>query len=593
DRRARHRVLATAITYSTNFTTILESNSAPPGLAHLYSDFYLSRSDYRYARPSVNSSEPVVMYMNVSLTQIMDVDEKNQLIKLNMWIVQEWKDPFFEWNPAEYGDADHMLLPPDALWTPDIVLYSNTGGDWDLSQSATKLKVYHDGRVVWKPPVIYESSCDINVEFFPFDTQECRLKMGTWTYHGLLIDLRHLAQKTEDERVKRTSFDNCEADINYAADLSEYVENTEWDLLQVSATRNIAFYACCPEPYLDITFFIRFRRQPVFYGTNLICPCMAISFLTVFVFYLPSDSQEKITLSISILIALTVFILLVFELTPPTSLVVPLITKYLLFTMILVSLSILVSTVVLNVRYRSPDANRVPLWAKRLFMHTLPTSLVVPLITKYLLFTMILVSLSILVSTVVLNVRYRSPDANRVPLWAKRLFMHTLPRAALLDRVDDLQKQEQQRLRTRLQREGDASCGDSESDSDEQSNDDGYFEGSVEAGRYGSETSSTSNAAINARDIARALRGVRSIARKIRDDIASESSEEEWKYVALVLDRLFLYCFGLSATVGTFGIFLQAPAIADTAAPMRREFVTEYERNISVVRRCGLAYSSR
>uniref|UniRef100_A0A1I8F1J7 Neur_chan_LBD domain-containing protein n=1 Tax=Macrostomum lignano TaxID=282301 RepID=A0A1I8F1J7_9PLAT len=111
--------------------------------------------------PSVNSSEPVVMYMNVSLTQIMDVDEKNQLIKLNMWIVQEWKDPFFEWNPAEYGDADHMLLPPDAL----------TGGDWDLSQSATKLKVYHDGRVVWKPPVIYESSCDINVEFFPFDTQ--------------------------------------------------------------------------------------------------------------------------------------------------------------------------------------------------------------------------------------------------------------------------------------------------------------------------------------------------------------------------------------------------------------------------------------
>uniref|UniRef100_A0A1I8GQX9 Neur_chan_LBD domain-containing protein n=1 Tax=Macrostomum lignano TaxID=282301 RepID=A0A1I8GQX9_9PLAT len=533
---ARHRVLATAITYSTNFTTILESHSAPPGLAHLYSDFYLSRSDYRYARPSVNSSEPVVMYMNVSLTQIMDVDEKNQLIKLNMWIVQEWKDPFFEWNPAEYGDADHMLLPPDALWTPDIVLYSKRR--LGSEPIATKLKVYHDGRVVWKPPVIYESSCDINVEFFPFDTQECRLKMGTWTYHGLLIDLRHLAQKTEDERVKRTSFDNCEADINYAADLSEYVENTEWDLLQVSATRNIAFYACCPEPYLDITFFIRFRRQPVFYGTNLICPCMAISFLTVFVFYLPSDSQEKITLSISILIALTVFILLVFELTPPTS-------------------------------------------------------LVVPLITKYLLFTMILVSLSILVSTVVLNVRYRSPDANRVPLWAKRLFMHTLPRAALLDRVDDLQKQEQQRLRTRLQREGDASCGDSESDSDEQSNDDGYFEGSVEAGRYGSETSSTSNAAINARDIARALRGVRSIARKIRDDIASESSEEEWKYVALVLDRLFLYCFGLSATVGTFGIFLQAPAIADTAAPMRREFVTEYERNISVVRRCGLAYSSR
>ena len=53
-------------------------------------------------------------------------------------------------------------------------------------------------------------------------------------------------------------------------------------------------YTCCDEPYLDITFNITMRRKTLFYTVNLIIPCMGISFLTVLVFYLPSDSGEKV-----------------------------------------------------------------------------------------------------------------------------------------------------------------------------------------------------------------------------------------------------------------------------------------------------------
>ena len=44
----------------------------------------------------------------------------------------------------------------------------------------------------------------------------------------------------------------------------------------------------------DITFMMTLRRKTLFYTVNLIIPCVGISFLTVLVFYLPSDSGEKV-----------------------------------------------------------------------------------------------------------------------------------------------------------------------------------------------------------------------------------------------------------------------------------------------------------
>ena len=51
----------------------------------------------------------------------------------------------------------------------------------------TKATLHHLGKVVWEPPAIYKSHCDINVEFFPFDEQLCKLKFGSWTYDGLKV----------------------------------------------------------------------------------------------------------------------------------------------------------------------------------------------------------------------------------------------------------------------------------------------------------------------------------------------------------------------------------------------------------------------
>jgi len=61
-------------------------------------------------------------------------------------------------------------------------------------------------------------------------------------------------------------------------------------------------------------------------------PTGLMSILICIVFCLPTAAGEKMTLCMSILLALNLFQLLVTKILPPTSAVVPLIAKYLLFT---------------------------------------------------------------------------------------------------------------------------------------------------------------------------------------------------------------------------------------------------------------------
>ena len=107
------------------------------------------------------------------------------------------------------------------------------------------------------------------------------------------VDLRH------EEEIRSPSVATYKASensptVDVGIDLTEFYMSVEWDILEVPAKRNVKFYTCCDEPYLDITFNITMRRKTLFYTVNLIIPCMGISFLTVLVFYLPSDSGEKV-----------------------------------------------------------------------------------------------------------------------------------------------------------------------------------------------------------------------------------------------------------------------------------------------------------
>lgn len=103
-----------------------------------------------------------------------------------------------------------------------------------------------------------------------------------------------------------------------------------------------------------------------------------ISLLSITLFCLPSDAAERMTLCTSILVALVFFMLLISKILPSTSLSIPLISKYLMFTFILNLSTVFLSCLSLYLsHHRQAMLTPVPRWMKIVFLQLLPNFLFV------------------------------------------------------------------------------------------------------------------------------------------------------------------------------------------------------------------------
>ncbi|XP_077629208.1 neuronal acetylcholine receptor subunit alpha-6 isoform X2 [Crocuta crocuta] len=430
----------------------------------------------QFIRPVENVSDPVTVHFEVAITQLANVI---------------WNDYKLRWDPMEYDGIETLRVPADKIWKPDIVLYNNAVGDFQV-EGKTKALLKYDGMITWTPPAIFKSSCPMDITFFPFDHQNCSLKFGSWTYDKAEIDLLILGSKV---------------------DMNDFWENSEWEIVDASGYKHDIKYNCCEEIYTDITYSFYIRRLPMFYTINLIIPCLFISFLTVLVFYLPSDCGEKVTLCISVLLSLTVFLLVITETIPSTSLVIPLVGEYLLFTMIFVTLSIVVTVFVLNIHYRTPMTHTMPEWVKTIFLQLFPQIL--------------------MMKRPLHKTKDTSSDKNSRGISGRPTEVNVDNRRETKLPQECCHCHKSRELATRRRRL------------------------SHQPLQWMTENSEHSP------DVEDVINSVQFIAENMKSQNETKEVEDDWKYVAMVVDRVFLWVFIIVCVFGTSGLFLQ-PLLGNT-----------------------------
>ncbi|CAF1412252.1 unnamed protein product [Rotaria sordida] len=255
------------------------------------------------ARPVQNDSHTLPVTINLSLQQIINFDGKNEAIVISGWMTIMWNDYSLRWKPEEFGNIQTLRIPNTQIWIPDIFLYNSIDDKFD-TRAKVNAVVQYDGNILYVPPILFKSICPFDIALFPFDTQYCTLKFGTWTYDDAGVNLTVESSKGQ---------------------LDAYVKSAEWDLE---------------------------------------VPCFLISCMTPLGFLLSPDSGEKLTLHITTLLTVVMFSLLLSEILPPSSNAIPIITVYFMCIMIMSAVSVVASVLVLSLHLRNSSNYTMPSWVR-------------------------------------------------------------------------------------------------------------------------------------------------------------------------------------------------------------------------------------
>ena len=285
----------------------------------------------RKIRPVHNQSTTTMVYLNFDLITLQELDEVNDRFSVIGIIYLYWEDQMMTWDPEKYGDLKEILTESGDFWTPHFVLVNTyeklekVGDDWTL------IRYNPEGVASYTPGQIFAGNCQVDIFYYPWDTQTCSLTFSPFGYVNTEIAFTAI----EDHVL-----------LNY------YSPNGLWDLVNTSSTVHYSGHTVVSV----ISFTL--KRKPQFTIVNIIIPIVIMSLLNIVVFFIPTESGERISYCLTVLLSIAVFLTLVGDNLPKTSNPMAILSYYLVFILAL-SVCVTFSTI-FSLRLYFHDDDDVP-----------------------------------------------------------------------------------------------------------------------------------------------------------------------------------------------------------------------------------------
>ena len=335
------------------------SSSSPPmeqdkmfGKISLYEQNLLTSLLTNYStltRPATSTHRPVVVNFDLILNKIVKLDIREQVMVLNVKTLLRWYDPQLAWNMSEWNNTNYLNIPASSVWVPDIMLL-NTARDESKSPGdmyKAKVQVDHKGQASWAASVTLKASCSIDIKWFPFDSQSCTLTFGSQSYTRSRLDLK-FRRMPKNAQAVRGNF---------------HYNNGDWDLRSLSSKRTEGRYDWSPEPYTLIEYSFDLTRLYKYYLLYLVLPCLGLVFLAPFMFYIPADSGERTGFGITVVLALSVYLLVISDKLPEKSDKTPLMGALYIVLFFLLVIAMAFGIVTTHLCFKT---NKPPRWLWRL-----------------------------------------------------------------------------------------------------------------------------------------------------------------------------------------------------------------------------------
>ena len=127
-------------------------------------------------------------------------------------------------------------------------------------------------------------------------------------------------------------------------DLVQYSPNSEWDLINTTATVEIESGEAA------IIYTLKIKRKPRYMVMSVILPIVMLTALNLFVFVLPCDSGEKASYAVTVFLAFAVFLTIISAALPRNSESLSIFSVYIIILTVQSTLITMTALIVIRIR---------------------------------------------------------------------------------------------------------------------------------------------------------------------------------------------------------------------------------------------------
>ncbi|XP_050960298.1 5-hydroxytryptamine receptor 3A-like [Labeo rohita] len=279
--------------------------------------------------PLIFEDQPAIIYVDLYVTSIINVNEKDQSLTTQVKTITAWPDSNMKWDKTLFCGMETFVAPKNMFWTPDIGIIESIKTEFGTKESPY-VKLIHLGVIASSDILALTTACRMDLYRFPFDSHSCN------------ITLQSTAYSIQEIRIIKFS------DTTWITIQSKKTFHTqgEWELISINVTNSITNIIEVIE--MDqLIYQITIKRRPLFYVINFMLPVFFFLVLDVMSFFIDGSGTDKLSFKVTLLLSISVFLLILNDTLPSTADKIPLIGIFCSVIFSLIGISLL-ETILVN-----------------------------------------------------------------------------------------------------------------------------------------------------------------------------------------------------------------------------------------------------
>ena len=225
-----------------------------------------------------------------------------------------------------------MIFPLTKTWSPDLCFLNDITTDKCVKvKEEERVVIQSNGTAAWWVSRQVNTQCNIIIDRYPFDQQNCTITIGTWY--------------STDEKVI------LENKRNHVG-MKDFKQSGEWDKVDTAVGID---KLNTEDNFTVINFQIKVKRRSLFYIYYVILPVITLSVLNILCFMLPIESGEKIGFSVAVFLTFAVFLSIISGSVPKVSSHQFHLGIYMTIELVMSAITIAMEVSVIRLYHRSPE----------------------------------------------------------------------------------------------------------------------------------------------------------------------------------------------------------------------------------------------